>query len=125
VWTTKEKAEAGEVEEVAHLGLGFCLVDMRAYAILEAKAEADGKDHYWPLFDMPVKPDGIGCIGEDVRYFRMLREAGIKVFLDHEVSWDLGHLHETILTNAHCQVQKPKYEEWTRRKLDKFKKEAA
>jgi hypothetical protein len=125
VWTTKEKAEAGELEEVAHLGLGFCLVDMRTYAILETQAEEAGKEHFWPLFDMPVKPDGIGCIGEDVRYFRMLREAGIKVFLDHEVSWDVGHLHEQILTNAHCIVQKPKYEDWTKRKLDKFKEKVA
>jgi hypothetical protein len=29
VWTTQEKAAARELEEVAHLGLGLCLVDMR------------------------------------------------------------------------------------------------
>lgn len=124
VWTTKEKADALELEEVAHLGLGFCLVDMRVYAILERQATEEGRPHFWPLFDMPVKPDGIGCIGEDVRYFRMLRDAGIKVFLDHELSWELGHIHEQILTNAHTIVQMPKFKEWTRRKLDKFRKEA-
>jgi hypothetical protein len=125
VWTTKEKAEAGELEEVAHLGLGLCLVDMRTYAILEKWAADQGKEHFWPLFEISAKPDGIGCVGEDVKYFKMLRDAGIKVFLDHELSWDVGHLSEQILTNAHTIVQKPKYEEWTKRRLDKFTKEDA
>jgi hypothetical protein len=38
VWTTKEKGRGREMEEVAHLGLGLCLIDMRSFAILEAKA---------------------------------------------------------------------------------------
>lgn len=125
VWTTQAKAFAGEVEEVAHLGLGLCLVDMRVYAILDRWATEAGKEHFWPLFEIKAKPDGIGCIGEDVKYFESLRAAGVKIFLDHEVSWDLGHCHEQILTNAHCEIQKPKYEEWVKRKLDKFKKEPA
>ncbi|HSE58226.1 MAG TPA: hypothetical protein VLA99_05950 [Nitrospiraceae bacterium] len=123
VWTTREKAEAGELEEVAHVGLGLCLVDMRVYAILERWATEQGKEHFWPLFEMPVKPNGIGCVGEDVSYFKTLREAGVKIFLDHELSWDVGHISEQILTNAHTIVQKPKYEEWTKRKMDKFRKE--
>lgn len=120
VWTTQEKAEARELEEVAHVGLGFCLVDMRAYSLLERKATEEGKKHFWPLFDMPVKPNGIGCIGEDVRYFKMLRDAGIKVYVDHGLSWDVGHIGEQIFTNAHAQVQKPKYEAWVKSKMDKF-----
>jgi hypothetical protein len=121
VWTTKDKAEAGEVEEVSHMGLGLCLVDMRVYAILERKAEEDGKPHFWPLFTIPAKPDGIGCIGEDVSYFEMLREAGIRVYLDHALSWEVGHIHEMILTNAHCEMQRDKYHDWTKRKLDRLK----
>jgi hypothetical protein len=124
VWTTREKAEANEIEEVANMGLGLCLVDMRAYAILERKAEADGKEHFWPLFTIPARPDGIGCIGEDVSYFQTLRDAGVKIFLDHGLSWDVGHCHETILTNAHCEAQRDKYNEWTKRKLDRFKEAA-
>ena len=120
VWTTKEKAEAKEIEEVAHLGLGLCLVDMRVYALLEHKATEEGKEHFWPLFEISAKPDGIGCIGEDVKYFKMLRDAGVKIFLDHELSWDVGHLSEQILTNAHTIIQKDKYAEWTKRKLEKF-----
>lgn len=121
VWTTQAKAEGGEIEEVASMGLGLCLVDMRVYALLDRKAEEEGKEHFWPLFTIPAKPDGIGCIGEDVSYFEKLREAGVKIFLDHELSWEVGHIHETILTNAHCEVQRDKYNDWTKRKLDKFK----
>lgn len=125
VWTTQEKAAAGELEEVAHLGLGLCLIDMRVYAILEAQAEEEGKEHFWPLFIQPPTPDGIRCVGEDVSYFKKLREAGIKIFCDHELSWEVGHIGEQLLTNAHTVIQKPKYEEWTKRKLDKFIKEEA
>jgi hypothetical protein len=124
VWTTKATAEAKELEEVAHVGLGFCLVDMRAYAILERVATAAGKPHFWPLFTMPIKPNGIGCIGEDVSYFAQLREAGIKIYLDHGLSWEVGHIGEHIFTNSQCEIQKPKYQEWLKTKLDKFKEPA-
>lgn len=122
VWTTKEKAEAGDIEEVAHVGLGLCLVDMRSYAILEAKATEEGKPHFWPLFEMPVKPNGIGCIGEDVSYFKLLRDAGIPIYLDHAVSWELGHIADSILTNAHTVSQKADFKAWTKRKMDKFER---
>src|SRR3954466_3916962 len=36
VWTTEAKAKAGEVEEVAVLGLGLCLVDMLVFRDVEA-----------------------------------------------------------------------------------------
>ena len=122
VWTTREKAEAGELEEVAHLGLGLCLMDMRVLGLLDKKAEQEGKEHFWPLFRMDPTPDGIRFVGEDVHFFKELREAGIKIYLDHRLSWDVGHVSEQILTNAHTVVQKPAYEEWTKRKLEKFEK---
>ena len=124
VWTTKEKAEAVELEEVAHLGLGLCLVDMRAYAILDRIAQENEESSFFPLFRMDPTPDGIRFVGEDVHYFKKLREAGIPIYLDHELSWEVGHIGEQILTNAHTVIQKPKYEEWTKRKMDKFVKEA-
>jgi hypothetical protein len=121
VWTTEEKARGDVVEEVAHLGLGLCLVDMRTYAILEAKATEEGKEHFWPLFRMDPTEDGIRFIGEDVHYFKMIREAGIPVFCDHALSWELGHEFGTLLMNAHTVVQKDKWIEWRKSKLDKFK----
>jgi hypothetical protein len=70
---------------------------------------------------MDPTPDGIRFVGEDVHFFKSLREAGVKIFLDHKLSWDVGHVSEQILTNAHAVVQKPKFEEWSKHKLDKFK----
>lgn len=122
VWTTKEKAERGDMEQVAHLGLGLTLVDMRVYGLLEKKALEDGAEHFWPLFKFETAEDGIGSIGEDVLYFKKIRDAGIPVVLDHNLSWDVGHLHETILTNAHAEVQKAKWHDARKKRMDKFKK---
>jgi len=124
VWTTQEKAEADEVEEVAHLGLGLCLVDMRAFTLLERKADEDGKPHFWPLFRMDPTPEGIRFIGEDVHFFKSLREAGVKIFCDHALSWEVGHCYEMLLTNAHTVTQRDAYKTWTKRKYDKFKEPA-
>lgn len=125
LWTTQEKAEADEVEEVAHLGLGLCLIDMRTFAILDKVAEENGEKSFFPLFRLDPTEDGIRFTGEDVWFFKKLRDAGIKIFLDHELSWQVGHLHETVLTNAHACSQKDRFVEFSKRKLDKFKKEAA
>lgn len=124
LWTTKELAQADSVEEVAHLGLGLCLIDMRVFAVLEQKATAEGKDHFWPLFRMDPTEDGIRFTGEDVHFFKELREAGVPVFCDHNLSWDVGHLHEQILMNAHTVVQRDKFHEWNARKLEKFEVKA-
>lgn len=121
VWTTAEKAEADEVEEVAHFGLGLCLIDMRVFAALEHKAEQDGKPHFWPLFRIDPSEDGVRFVGEDVHFFKLIREAGVPVHLDHALSWEVGHVHELILTNAHTVAQKDKWAEWNAHKLDKFK----
>jgi hypothetical protein len=125
VWTTEEKAKADDLEEVAHLGLGLCLMDMRVLDFLHAKAEEQGKDSFWPLFRMDPTPDGIRFVGEDVHFFKSIREAGVKIFLDHALSWELGHVSELILTNAHTVAQKPKYEEWCKRKLEHMREKVA
>lgn len=123
VWTTQEKADAEEVEKVSHLGLGFCLVDMRVYALLDDKATAEGKEHFWPLFTIPAKEDGIGCIGEDVSYFKLLRDAGVDIYCDHALSWSVGHLSDCILTNAHTVVQKEQWMDFASTQYDKFKRD--
>ncbi|HEX5184236.1 MAG TPA: glycosyltransferase family A protein [Allosphingosinicella sp.] len=88
VVTTKEKAEAGLVERVSALGLGFCL--MRA-AIFDRLREP------WFLFgyDSGRKLP----ITEDSFLFANLNAAGVPILLDHGLSWEIGHVGETILTN--------------------------
>lgn len=76
VMTTKDKAEAGLVEEVDSLGLGLCLMNAAVIRDLEA-----------PLFDT----DLASMIGEDVFLCRRLRAAGVKIHVDHALSWESRH----------------------------------
>jgi len=108
VYTTEEKAQANELEEVSHLGFGVCLIDMRVFDALQAKAEENGETSFLPLFHFEVK--GSTVIGEDVFFFKKIRDAGLKVYVDHGVSWEIGHIHENILMNAHANVQKGRWQ---------------
>lgn len=120
VYTTLEKADAGEVEEVSHLGFGVCLVNMRVYDALQLKAEADGKDSFLPLFEFVSSPDGMGMIGEDVFYFAKIRDAGVKVHCDHALSWEVGHIGEQIFTSAHAVTQRQKWIEKQKANAQRF-----
>ncbi|MDB5692329.1 MAG: glycosyl transferase family 2 [Alphaproteobacteria bacterium] len=88
VYTTKAKAEASEMERVATLGLGLCLIRMTAFAQLR-----------WPLFQQEMDGSRLRH-GEDVFLFRKLETAGVPVFLDHGLSWHVGHIANHIVTNA-------------------------
>lgn len=116
VWSPKEG-----VDEVAHMGMGVCLIDMRAFTVMDQHYDGN----FWPLFVFEPTGDGISSIGEDVYFFKKLRAAGIPIHCDHSLSWDVGHIHEHILTMAHCEHQKERWHEFNRTKLDKFKKEPA
>lgn len=100
VYTTQAKYEAAELEEVSHLGFGLCLFRMSIFDRLQEKAEADGEQSFMPLYMFEPKPDGMGLIGEDVYFFRKCRDAGIRIYCDHGVSGEIGHLHECVITNA-------------------------
>jgi len=109
VYTTAEKARDELVEEIDHMGFGICLIDMRIFDVLQAKAESEGKSSFLPLFQFEVQENGIGIIGEDVYFFRKIREAGIPVYLDHALSWEVGHIHEQIMTNALAVAHKDRW----------------
>ncbi len=94
VWTTEDLASRGEVVQVRHLGLGFCLVDMN---VIHALKQAPG-----PLFALEMVGDGLQVVAEDVFFFRRVNEAGFSVYLDHGLSWHIGHVYDSIVTNAHA-----------------------
>jgi hypothetical protein len=95
VWTTEAKAKAGEIEAVDQLGCAFLLIDLRAVIpALKSHAKAQGKD-LWPLFDFRWK--GGNVIGEDHYFCARLRTAGISIHVDHELSWNVGHVAERVL----------------------------
>lgn len=102
-YTTPEKAEANELERVDHMGLGLTLMRMSILERLILQAEADGAASFMPLFHWEDKGDGGGSIGEDVYFFAKCRKAGIDVWCDHGLSWEVGHISKTILTHAHVQ----------------------
>lgn len=99
LYTTAEKARDGQIEEVLTLGLGFCLVSMAVVAKLERLALERGKKTLWPLFFMEMRPDEAGFDSEDTYFFRKLRAAGVPAFVDHGLSWRIGHVHDIILTH--------------------------
>ena len=135
LYTTREKAEAGEIEACAHLGFGLLLIDMRVFDALQAKAEADadedgpgpqpGTGNFLPLFKFEPTANKVGMIGEDVFFFRKLAEAGIRPFVDHKLSWEIGHLFEIVLTNGHAFAQRDAWAEHRRRRTDRFARKAA
>ena len=95
VRTTKETAEAGLVEEVDFPGLAFCLVEMRVIHALRSTGT--------PLFESRLWGEGVASsesMGEDVHFFRRVREAGFPVHVDHALSWDIRHAHQVLLSNA-------------------------
>lgn len=113
VYTTREKAEAEECEEVSHLGFGIVLMRADIFNRLQAHAEEQGKPSMMPLFMFGLREDGMSPIGEDVFFFQKCREAGIKVHCDHGVSEGVGHVHEMILFNSHAVTQEQDWLEFT------------
>jgi hypothetical protein len=80
---------------------------MRVFDVLQAKAEEEGKDSFLPLFHFEV--EGSHVIGEDVFFFEKLRSAGFKIYCDHGLSWEVGHIHEQVMMNAHANVQEQRW----------------
>lgn len=109
-YTTPEKAQAGELEQVDHLGLGLCLMHKSVFDDLADHAISEGKDDFMPLFHL-VPKEGSDVVGEDVFFFEKCRAAGVDVWCDHGLSWEVGHIAERILTNAHAVNQKERWEQ--------------
>ena len=104
VWTTEAKARAGEVEEVAVTGLGFCLMDMLIFPDVQAHLGAGWAT--WAPFDRKRVPGTNARMGEDASFFAELRAAGVTVHVDHALSWQIGHIGERVLTNADAEAER-------------------
>ncbi|MDB5670511.1 MAG: glycosyl transferase family 2 [Alphaproteobacteria bacterium] len=73
------------LEEVAHLGLGLCLVEAE---VLRAMAE--------PYFYDEMLPNG-SYVGEDVIFFRKAKAAGFAACVDHGLSREVAHTADVHL----------------------------
>jgi hypothetical protein len=78
--------------EVDHMGMGLMLTDMRVYDILEL-----------PYFHFDASENGLGLTGEDVWFCHRLRERGIKLFIDHDLSQHIHHIGETAFHHRDYQ----------------------
>jgi hypothetical protein len=101
VWTTEELAKANSIQEVADIGLGFCLISMPVLHIL--------KEMGHPLFMLPMSPDG-KFFGEDYYFCELVRNAGYLIHVDHALSWHVGHVARSELFNRHAVEDKAAYE---------------
>lgn len=124
VYTTAEKAHAGEVEEVNHLGLGLCLMDMRVLDAIQVRSEEKGEKNFLPLFKFQTNDEGTSEIGEDVYFFNKCRDAGVKVYCDHALSWEVGHIHEAIMWNSTAVAHKEKWAEQQKAAWEKIEARA-
>lgn len=79
--------ESPEIEEVIHMGLGLALV--RADVISKL-------DPPFPLFAFRERNDGY-TVGEDFFFFSRLRESGVKIHVDHQLSMKVGHITQGII----------------------------
>lgn len=100
VWTTEDLAKAGVVEEVWHVGLALCLMDLQILHKVKAHVEQGVGWAHWAPFDRKLMPGSTMRLGEDISFFRELTEAGVQVFIDHGLSWEVGHIAERVITNA-------------------------
>lgn len=89
VLTTEAQARRGAVEPVDAIGLGICLMRASVFDRLEP-----------PYFQLELKPDGTGYVSEDFTLFRRLKRAGVTAYVDHGLSWKIGHIGDMILTTA-------------------------
>jgi hypothetical protein len=77
LWT---KPDSTGLEEVGMLGTGLVLINTKVFKALEA-----------PFFLQPFD-EKFGFVGEDTYFCNKLREAGIKLWVDHDLSKEVGHL---------------------------------
>lgn len=97
VWTTMEKAAAGAVERVDRIGLGLVLVRLSVLAKLRAAGQLV------PLFHFRLNDDGSHLTGEDYFFCERLEAAGVPIHVDHRLSWEVGHVIETMLFPADAE----------------------
>lgn len=97
LWTTLEDAKAGVVEEVIGIGFGLCLISR---AVFEAAEK--------PWFAMVTDRNG-DIHGEDHFFCDRARRAGFKIFVDHALSWQIGHVGDKVYTSADALMDRARW----------------
>ncbi len=104
IYTTPELAQEGAVQEVGMAGAAICLIHMSV--IHELCADPVRR----PLFNTVLEGAGISeGIGEDTYFFRRVKEAGFKLYVDHGLSWEITHVHTVMLSHSDTLTDKDTY----------------
>jgi GT2 family glycosyltransferase len=90
--------ESTGLQEVGSIGTGIMLIKRRVF---EGMSE--------PWFDMPWQTTR-GYMGEDVFFCRKARELGFKVYIDHDVSHEIGHIGTFEFGHPHTWIVKEEME---------------
>lgn len=86
------------LEEVEAIGFGGVLMKADVFNYIDM-----------PVFQTsfqkpPEAPDAGFWEGEDVYFCRKMQEAGIKIFVDHDLSKKIGHVGEMVYRHEHAEV---------------------
>jgi len=73
--------ESTGIEEVGSIGMGVMLIKRNVFEKLTE-----------PWFETPWRTDKRGYIGEDIFFCRKAQAAGYKIYIDHDVSKEIGHI---------------------------------
>jgi hypothetical protein len=91
--------ESTGLEEVGSVGTGIMLIKRNVF---EGMSE--------PWFDMPWQYDTRGYMGEDVFFCKKAQELGFKVYIDHDVSKEIGHIGTFEFKHDHTWIVKEEME---------------
>lgn len=87
--------ETTGLQEVGSVGMGVMLIKANVFATLSE-----------PWFETPWRHDKRGYIGEDVFFCKKAREAGFKIWIDHDVSKEIGHIGMFEFKHDHTWVMR-------------------
>lgn len=85
VATTEAKAAAVTLEPVGRMGLGVALIRREVFEAVEQPWFIEGK-----------RRDG-SFVGEDCHFFERAKTKGHVAYVDHSLSWQVGHVHERAM----------------------------
>jgi len=89
------------LEEIGSVGTGVMLIKKEVFQNMSE-----------PWFDMPWQTGKRGYMGEDVFFCKKAQELGFKVYIDHDVSKEIGHIGTFEFKHDHT---------WVMRDLEKAK----
>lgn len=92
VWTMPDSTG---LQEVGSVGMGVMLIKAGVFKALSE-----------PWYETPWRTDKRGYIGEDVFFCNKARDAGFRIWIDHDVSKEIGHVGTFEYKHDHTWVIK-------------------